>query len=670
MLYFKKIQGRITNMTLNFKSMTVFKGHPSQAIIALDDNKNPIKDAEYFLEGAKSSSTVLYGNRVLTAIDEASDILTVTVKHKDSSERVSLIVKDACRTAPDFDNDNVILTFALASDTHVSGSWNQPRSVAKFLHYVKCAQAIVGFDENGNTKLSALTVCGDFVDAVNSFGNVNGGVEHCGYKGAQNYREVSFIRSVLEGRDTNDAILPIDGKHIADKDFSGGLSDKVKFFYCLGNHDEAGKGETRFNERFTKVYSAMYFTAVFCGWKYSSEKGADTPDYCDSSYIEYAQDLVKIHRSNNSEKEKLIEEFTEKHGIDGNYAYGRFYAYYGSDTELTADEHGLFFGNRHTVIGGIHFIAIETSQSLESAEYLDKWCAASVKEDETKPIFVLTHEKVYHTIDSSYETGHSRLLEVLAKYPQAFVFTGHTHSVLTNANAIMSDCGFTAIEGSVLAYISCEGLVGRGEVPAGNYCRKEDHDSSPILMVKVDKNFGVRIEKYDLHRSFKEEYGNKIYAFGEPWEITGISSSGEHLLKYGIERSFEAFNNAPVFPDNAKVTVRYAEDGKLFVEFPAAKEDGSDLVKYYKVELRSENDENDRPQQHVTSFCFKFSDESELLKEFPCYSIPFPAQKENRVSQDLDRCVELSTPKPGVKYKAYVTAYDSWHKPSRTITSD
>ena len=455
-------------------------------------------------------------------------------------------------------------------------------------------------------------------------------------------------------------------------DFGKGLQKGVKFFYCLGNHDERGKGQSHENERFTKVYTAKYFAAVMCGWEYDSKKGEGTPDLCDSSYIKYAEDLLAIHRSCDCKKDALISEFTKNHGIYGNYAYGRFCDIYGIDTEFTEEEHGLFFGNRHSVINGIHFIAIEVSQCTESAQFLDKWCSESVKEDERKPIIVLTHEKVYHNIDSSYETGHARLLEVLAKYPQVFVWTGHTHSVLTNANAIMSDCGFTGVEGSVLAYLSCEGVVGRGDVPAGNYCKKEEHESSPVCYVEVDKNFGVRIHKVDMHRSYKEEYGNKENAvyFGKPWVITGISSSGEHLIKYSIERSFDENNNAPKFPENAAVTVEKDSDGKVYVSFPAATEDGTDVVKYYKVVLENKDYTEDKPWQYITNFPFLYSNEEEMLKNNPSFKVAFPAVKEPRNSENLQRCVDISTPRPDAEYRAYVTAYDSWHKASKTLVSE
>lgn len=669
--------------TLNFKNQTVYRGHASQAFVAIGENKKPAADAVLTLSGNTSEGTYINDDRVIIAKDEKAEKLILTAKCGEDVQTSELFVRDTENKNTGFDEDNIILRFGVCSDTHVSGSWNQPRSVAKWVHCIESMQKIAGYDENGNTKLDAFTCAGDFVDAVNSFGNVNGGIDRCGYKGSQNYREVSFLRSGLEGRETNKAVEVIDGKPIMDADFGTGLAKGVEFFYCLGNHDERGRGQSAENERFTKVYTAKYFVAVMCGWVYDSKKGEGTPDFCDSSYIKYAEDLLDIHKSCDCRKDSLISEFTKNHGVDGKYAYGRFCDIYGKDTDYTEEENGLFFGNRHAVIKGIHFIAIEVSQCEESAVFLDKWCAESVKEDERKPIIVFTHEKIYHTVDSSVPKkneldahmstpGHLGLLNVLAKYPQAFVWTGHTHSVLTNANAIMSDCGFTGVEASVLAYLSCEGVVGRGDVPAGNYCKKEEHDSSPVCYVEIDKNYGVRISKVDMHRSYKEESGNKDNAvyFGNPWVITDISSSGEHLIKYSVERGFDENNNAPVFPENAKVTVEKGDAGKVYVSFPAATEDGTDVVKYYKVILENKGNPDDKPWQYITNFPFLYSNEEEMLKNNPSFKVVFPAEKEPRISENLQKCVDISTPNPDAEYRAYVTAYDSWHKPSETLVSE
>ena len=664
---------------LNFKNQTVFRGHASQAFIALDaESKKPV-NASFSLVGNTSCNTRTNGNRVMVAADEKADTLTFIAEYQGEVQKAELHVADASGKTTEFDDSNVIVTFGVTSDTHVSGSWNQKRSTEKWVHCIKGLQEAAGRNADGTTKLDLFTCAGDFVDAVNSFGNVNGNVEGNGHKGAQNYREVSFLRSGLEGRETNHAETIEDGKPNVNTDFGSGLKKGVGFFYCLGNHDESGRGETRENEKYTKVYTARYFVAVMCGWEYDSKKGDGTPDFCDSTYISYAEDLAAIHTACECKKDALIAEFTKKHGVDGKYAYGRFCDIYGNDTDFSCEDHGLFFGNRHTVVNGIHFIAIEVSQCKESAEFLDKWCSVSVAENEKKPIIVYTHEKVYHTIDSSVPKsdciqeymsvpGHTTLLDTLAKYPQIFLWTGHTHSVLTNANAIMSDCGFTSVEGSVIAYLSCEGVIGRGETPAGNYCRKEEHDAGPCCLVKIDKNYNVKIEKLDMHRSYTN--GNDAVYFGEPWVITDISANGEHLLKYNAERGFDSNNNAPKFCENAKVTVTKGDDGKLYVNFPAAHEDGSDVVKYYKVELVNKADENDRPWQYATSFAFRYSNEAELNTVYPSYSIVFPAEKEPRVSENLQHCVDLSTPRDDAEYIAYVTAYDSWHKASTTLISE
>ena len=127
-------------MTVNFKKQTVFKGHASQAIIPLSDNGKPICDATFTLFGAASTDTKIYKNRVIIGKDESSDEIILEISKDGDVEKVILEVKEATAEDVPFDDDNVILTFALTSDTHISGSWNQPRSVAKLSHFLETVQ--------------------------------------------------------------------------------------------------------------------------------------------------------------------------------------------------------------------------------------------------------------------------------------------------------------------------------------------------------------------------------------------------------------------------------------------------------------------------------------------------------------------------------------------------
>ncbi len=655
----------------NFRKLTAFRGRPSQYIVILRDLVKEASDATFTLLGAKSCETTICEHRLYVSEDEEATELTIIARADGESVEIPVTVEDAPALCEEFDEDNVILRFGLTSDTHVSGSWNQSRSAAKWAHFIDSIQTAAGRNEDGSTKLDAVLCCGDFIDSINSFGNVNRSVDAYGYKAAQNFRETAFIRSGLEGRDTNPALTVDEGATAVKSGFGKGIEEGVKFFYCLGNHDESGRGMSNENEKFTRVYTAEYFVAVLCGWNYSLENAdPETPDKVDPSYLDYAADLLAIHNAAGYEKDYRISAFGRKYGVDGGYAYDRFKAYYGNDTEFTRDEYGLFFGNRHTVLGGIHFIAIETSRCLESAEYLEKWCKISVEEDPHKPIIVLTHEKLFHTIEACDGEGASaKLLYVLGNYPQCIVWTGHTHTTLTNETAIMSDCGFTSVEGSVLAYLSCESLAKEnGEFcHVGNFCRKEDHEFGPCCLVKIDKNYNVKIERIDIHRSYKPQLGteNCAVVIRKPWIISGIAQSGAHLLAHDFTRGIPSVKSAPAFTEGAKAQIAVRPDGTIGVSFPAAVD--CDMVWFYKVLLENAVDGHDRPVQYITNFFYRYRDNAEMAAVQSSFDVDFPCKKENRVSAVLDMCVEASRPKVGAVYRVCVTAFDVWGNESEPI---
>ncbi len=653
--------GGNASYTANFDTLYAFRGHESQALFALDAKSSILTGMTYTLVGNQSSGTHFDGNRLVTAADEKADSMTAILARGDETLAIPVAVLDAPKNTASFDDKNVVATFSVVSDTHVSGSWNQSRSVSKWVHAIDVMQRAAGTNADGSTKLDAFLHVGDFIDAINSFGNVNANTNSYGPKAAQNYRELAYVRSGLEGKNTNSALTVAAGSPEVKTGFGSGLS--VPFFYCLGNHDEAGMGVSSTNEKYQKVYTAEYFVALFCGWNYDPSL-SKTSDGAEDSYRAYAADLIALYEAGGRDAD--VKAFTAKHGADGAYALERFKAYYGADTDLTADTTGLTVGNRHAVIGGVHLIAIEKSQSAESAAFLEKWCAESVKEDPAKPIIVLTHEKMPNTFDWS-DGSHSSLFGVLGRYPQCIVLTGHTHSPLTNEDAILSENGFTSIEASVIAYLSCERMVG-GELPApGNYLRKEDHEFGDGLLISVDKNGNVKIRRIDVYRSYNKDLGfeNEPVFIGEPWIISGISETGSHLLAYNSERGKAPNNKAPEFPAGAKASVS-TKDGKLTVSFPAASDD--DLVRYYLVELTNPNDPADKPYQYVSSMFFKYADAEELAKAYPSYTIPFPAVKEKRDSASMDKVVTDSTPKAGVSYHVKVTPYDVWHTAGNPIT--
>lgn len=129
-----------------------------------------------------------------------------------------------------FDENNIVLTFPVFSDTHLEGGYAYEAS------YNKMVRAINASKEFATTKkLDALLIAGDLVCCTHSPANVYHGSEQ--YPGT--YDEEYPKQSKLEKENFLRSITDT-------------LDPSTKIFYCLGNHDSAN-GE--FSQDFIKAFS-------------------------------------------------------------------------------------------------------------------------------------------------------------------------------------------------------------------------------------------------------------------------------------------------------------------------------------------------------------------------------------------------------------------------------
>lgn len=483
-----------------------------------------------------------------------------------------------------FNEENIILRFGVASDIHVSGSWNQPRSKAKVAHFIKVFERAAGVDNDGKTRLDALLINGDLIDAVNSPGNVQKFDVH-GSKLAQNVREISHIKDCLDGGNTNG----LDG--------GKGLSDKVQFFYVLGNHDESGRGRTGYNPEKTgypSMHSAAIFAAIFCGWQCRDFAEDNT------EFENYISDLMALAKCADEAGKK---EFSDKYGVCADEALCLYNKHFGRDIDV-CDEHALLFNNRHIVLSGIHFVALELSLCDETKAWFEAICKKSVSEDPKKPIFVLTHYRIKDTTFMSSD-GTSKLDDILAKYSQIVIWGGHTHTPLFLETAIDQTGGFTSLESSGAAYQSNTALLsihGEKDFPH-NLPRKESHNFGNGCYVEVDGDYNVRINRIDLYRSYSEDYKSDAYPYykgigiydnyeaesGSPYYNKAIYMRSPWIINDFDKPSGFTYTKArandfpaPAFTDETTVFAQRSE-GKIVISFTAAK--SKDMVFRYAATL-------------------------------------------------------------------------------------
>lgn len=107
-------------------------------------------------------------------------------------------------------------------------------------------------------------------------------------------------------------------------------------------------------------------------------------------------------------------------------------------------------------LGGYHFIALNTENGLKDSAHLSEeqlnWFEDKLAEnaDPNKPIFVFVHQALNDThwrsnILNGFGAQDARVKDILSKYPQAVVMTGHVHNGFGTAEAVIRDYG-TMIE--------------------------------------------------------------------------------------------------------------------------------------------------------------------------------------------------------------------------------
>ncbi|MDN3019003.1 metallophosphoesterase [Paenibacillus sp. BSR1-1] len=116
-------------------------------------------------------------------------------------------------------------------------------------------------------------------------------------------------------------------------------------------------------------------------------------------------------------------------------------------------------------INGYHFITLggegfpsqydhdHANISDEQFRWLERTLAKGA--NLAQPIFVFLHQAIDHTVYGSDDWGagfkDSRLMEILKRYPQAILFSGHSHYLLNHPRTIYQD-GFTMVNTGSVAY--------------------------------------------------------------------------------------------------------------------------------------------------------------------------------------------------------------------------
>jgi 3',5'-cyclic AMP phosphodiesterase CpdA len=227
--------------------------------------------------------------------------------------------------------------------------------------------------------------------------------------------------------------------------------------------------------------------------------------------------------------------------------------------------------HQYVEIKGYPFITISERGSHPNAyndsasKFLsDKLYDASQKYPD-KPIFVFMHVPPLNTCYGSAKTqwGTDVFLSVLNRYPQAIVFSGHSHYPLGDPRSIHQD-KFTAINDGSTSYSGVESKV----VDIGIHPENHEYVTEGII-VNVLSNGNVEIERWDTYRN--EEIHPR-------WTVEAPHDGSRFVYKCrdGLP--------APTFARGYRPTVKPLADGGISVTFRQARD--NEVVHHYIIEIK------------------------------------------------------------------------------------
>lgn len=318
------------------------------------------------------------------------------------------------------------------------------------------------------------------------------------------------------------------------------------------------------------------------------------------------------------------------------------------------DRESMLKGNRHCVVNGFHFITVEPEHygdmpskysenalnvrfSEETLAWLDEILAKITKDDPRKPVFLASHAMIYDTVYGSATPGWytENLGEVISKYPQVFVFSGHMHNQLNNERAIMQT-DFTALDCGGLKSLGGGNIIDQRFTKCINFTSDDRQSFAQGLLVEVDAKNNTRIRRLDFTR--KEEIGN-------PWVIPAPAKNKSHLKIYTKDRANQG--SPPYFEDIASVRIDIGEqENRLSVTFDAAK--GDNMIYYYTIEINPVNGTGDSETYYFSSKSFLYPKVEDMPDSYTA---------------------EIKKPSPG-KYSITIKAVDIWDKTSEGISAE
>lgn len=281
---------------------------------------------------------------------------------------------------------------------------------------------------------------------------------------------------------------------------------------------------------------------------------------------------------------------------------------------------------------------------------------AAIQEEQTaegmvKPIFLFIHIPLKGTLDYDGYTGNEGIKNVLKNYPQAIVFSGHTHVPIAKDDSISQEAGFTAVNEGAMNYSwvpKSDTVMHRadGSVQATNEFPVAQCVAVEVYNDRVEINrVAVNADSGDAKANNYvpiEPYHNCGAVAGDTWVIPRGATTAEWKENFKYEKAQRRENaQIPRFAEDAK-PVLSGTGRTATVSFPQAEE--ARKADKYRIELVNESTGK--------------TDQSMNVWSENVFS-PMPA----------NLTYDVSGLASGATYRAKVTAYNDYGMVSEPIIS-
>ena len=235
--------------------------------------------------------------------------------------------------------------------------------------------------------------------------------------------------------------------------------------------------------------------------------------------------------------------------------------------------------NSYAVVDGYHFIGISSDESKASdasaysettINFLKAKLAQAAEADATKPIFVAVHQPPTGTVAvPSSSIDQLITLGIFDEYPQAVIFTSHTHNSIKSESSIWksADKKYTVVNTGSLYYVGSEGISYTDSAIGVD----TKYNYGEGLLVNVRDNVVV-IDRRDFFHN-------------EEIKTSWILNDPENPMDYTDARKDSIV--APVF-DSEDITVRQMTASSVRLTFDSASH--KDFVHHYKVKITNQTD--------------------------------------------------------------------------------